>query len=82
MPDWTEFYSLYAHLLSWKLPELGKTVELWDIIGGVWEAFTEENWNWEEHLHFQIMENVDSPKWYSEIEWDWNYDVLESFGKK
>lgn len=82
MPDWTKFYSLYAHLWSWMLPEVGKNIKPWDIIWKVWQAFTPENWDWEEHLHFQIMENPDSPKWYSQIKWELNYDVLKSFGKE
>ncbi len=82
MEDWTKFYSLYAHLASEGLPSVGADVEQGMIIWEVWKAFTEENGDWEEHLHFQIMENADSPKWYSENEWIWNYDVLESFGKK
>ena len=82
MPDWTKFYSLYGHLGSRDLPgiwdEVKKGMKIWE----VWMPFTEENWDWEEHLHFQIMENIDSKKWYSKVEWEWNYDVLKSFGKK
>ena len=82
MPDGTNFYSLYAHLGPDQLPEEGKNIKIWDIIGRVWAPFTEENWDWEEHLHFQIMEKEESPKWYSEIDWEWNYDVLKSFGRE
>ncbi len=81
MDDWTKFYSLYGHLGSKNLPAVWQMVEKWMKIWEVWEAFTEDNGDWEEHLHFQIMENVDSPKWYSKVEWEWNYDVLKSFGK-
>ncbi len=81
MDDWTKFYSLYGHLGSKNLPTLWQTVDKWMKIWEVWEAFTEDNWNWNSHLHFQIMENLDSKRWYSKIEWEWNYDVLKSFGK-
>lgn len=64
MPDWTKFYSLYGHLGSESLPgiwdEVKKGMKIWE----VWKPFTKENWDWEEHLHFQIMENVDSDRWY------------------
>lgn len=82
MDDWTKFYSLYGHLGFKNLPAVWQMVEKWMKIWEVWEAFTEDNGDWEEHLHFQIMENVDSPRWYSKTEWEWNYDVLKSFGKK
>lgn len=81
MTDWTKFYSLYGHLGPKGLPKIWDKVEKWKKIWEVWEAFTPDNGDWEEHLHFQIMENVDSPKWYSKVEWEWNYDVLKSFGK-
>ena len=81
MPDWTKFYSLYGHLWSKNLPTVWQSVEKWEKIWEVWKPFTKDNGDWEEHLHFQIMENVDSPKWYSKVEWEWNYDVLKSFGK-
>ena len=81
MPDWTKFYSLYGHLGSKDLPKKWQIVEKWMKIWKVWEAFTKDNWNRNSHLHFQIMENIDSPRWYSKTEWEWNYDVLESFGK-
>lgn len=81
MNDWTKFYSLYGHLGSKNLPKVGDKIEIWTKIWEVWKEFSEENWNWNSHLHFQIMENVDSPKWYSKQEWEWNYDVLKSFGK-
>lgn len=82
MPNWTKFYSLYGHLGSENLPAVWQLVEKWMKIWEVWEAFTKDNGDWEEHLHFQIMENLDSKKWYSKIEWEWNYDVLKSFGKE
>jgi hypothetical protein len=83
MPDWiTKFYSMYAHLWPEKLPKVGDDIKTWDMIGRVWAPFSKDNWDWEEHLHFQIMENVDSPKWYSNVEWEWNYDVLKSFGRE
>ena len=82
MDDWTKFYSLYGHLGSKNLPTVWQSIEKWMKIWEVWDAFTSDNGDWEEHLHFQIMENVDSPKWYSKNEWEWNYDVLESFGKE
>ena len=78
---WDKFYSLYGHMWSANLPKVWSDVKTWDIIGKVWKPFTKENWKWEEHLHFQIMESVDSPKWYSKDEWEWNYDVLKAFGK-
>ena len=64
------------------LPKLWDDVRKWDIVGEVWQPFTEDNWDWEEHLHFQIMESIDSPRWYSKNKWEWNYDVLESFDRK
>ena len=83
MPDWiTKFYSMYAHLGPEKLPKVGDDIKTWDMIGRVWAPFSKDNWDWEEHLHFQIMENVDSPKWYSNVEGEWNYDVLKSFGRE
>lgn len=82
MPDGTKFYSLYGHLGSKSLPMVWDTVRKWEKIWRVWEAFTEENGNWNEHLHFQIMENKDSAVWYSKNPWEWNYDVLKSFGKE
>lgn len=82
MSDWTKFYSLYGHMGSKNLPKVWDNVKKWDIVGEVWQPFTPDNWDWEEHLHFQIMESVDSPKWYSKIEWELNYDVLKAFGKK
>jgi len=82
MPDWTEFYSLYGHLWKSGLISQWTLVKKWDTIWKVWEALTDENWNWNSHLHFQIMENENSPEWYSRIEWEWNYDVLKSFGKE
>lgn len=81
MDDWTKFYSLYGHLGSKNLPTVWQSIEKWMKIWEVWDAFTSDNGDWEEHLHFQIMENMDSPKWYSKNEWEWNYDVLKSFGK-
>jgi len=81
MPDWTKFYSLYAHMWNEWLPQNGSKIKKWDSIGNVWKAFTVDNWDWEEHLHFQIMEEMDSPKWYSNIAEEWNYDVLNSFWK-
>lgn len=81
MPDWTEFYSLYGHLWKNGLVSPWTHVEKWDIVWKVWEALTDENWNWQAHLHFQIMEDEKSPEWYSKNEWEWNYDVLKSFGK-
>lgn len=81
MEDWTKFYSLYGHLGSKNLPAVWQTVEKGTKIWEVWEAFTEDNWDRNSHLHFQIMENLDSKRWYSKIEWEWNYDVLKSFGK-
>lgn len=81
MNDWTKFYSLYGHLGSKDLPIVWEIVEKWMKIWEVWEAFTKDNWNWNSHLHFQIMENLDSKRWYSKIEWEWNYDVLKAFGK-
>lgn len=82
MPDWTEFYSLYGHLWKSGLISKWSPVKKWDIVWKVWEALTDENWNWQAHLHFQIIENEESPEWYSKIEWEWNYDVLKSFGKQ
>ena len=82
MPDWTRFYSLYGHLGHKGLPKVWQIVEKWMKIWEVWEAFTANNWNWNSHLHFQIMENINSKRWYSKTEWEWNYDVLKSFGKK
>ena len=61
-------YSMYAHLGPEKLPKVGDDIKTWDMIGRVWAPFSKDNWDWEEHLHFQIMENVDSPKWYSNVE--------------
>lgn len=78
---WDKFYSLYGHMWSSKLPKVWDKVKKWDIVGEVWQPFTLDNWDWEEHLHFQIMDDVDSPKWYSNIEGEWNYDVLKAFGK-
>ena len=80
--NWTKFYSLYGHLGSKNLPSVWQTVEKWMKIWEVWKAFTKDNWDWNSHLHFQIMEDIDSKRWYSKIEWEWNYDVLKSFGKK
>lgn len=80
--NWDKFYSLYGHMWSDNLPIVWSDVKKWDIIGKVWKPFTKENWDWEEHLHFQIMEDKDSPRWYSKNEWEWNYDVLKSFGKQ
>ena len=83
MKDWAKFYSLYGHLGSKDLPKIwdkvAKGMKIWE----VWAPFSEENWNWEEHLHFQIMESADSKEWYSDPEQGqiWNYDVLKSFGK-
>lgn len=82
MEDWTKFYSLYGHL--WKdnlIPEWTEIKE-WEfpIIWKVWPF--SENWWWPSHLHFQIMENVDSPRWHASEEWIWNYDVLKAFRKK
>lgn len=82
MSDWTKFYSLYGHLGSKSLPKVWDKVRKWEKIWRVWEAFTEENGNRNEHLHFQIMENRDSSVWYSKNLWEWNYDVLRSFGKE
>ena len=82
--DWTEFYSLYGHLGSKNLPEEWTIVTRWMQIWEVWAPFTDENWNWEEHLHFQIMEKQDSPEWYSKDLQNgqiWNYNVLSAFGK-
>ena len=76
------FYSLYGHLWKEGLISELTIVKKWDIIWKVWKAFTEENGEWQEHLHFQIMEARESKKWYSYNPWEWNYDVLESFGKK
>ncbi len=82
MPDWTKFYSLYGHLGHKGLPKVWDNIKKWMKIWEVWKPFTKDNGDWEEHLHFQIMENADSPRWYSKTEWEWNYDVLKSFGKK
>ena len=82
--DWTEFYSLYGHLGSKDLAEKWKKVTKWMKIWEVWAPFTDENWNWEEHLHFQIMKEEKSPEWYNKNHesWQiWNYDVLKAFGK-
>lgn len=79
--DWMVFYSLYGHLWSMGLPKEGEEVLKWQQIWCVWKAFSKENWNREEHLHFQIMEHVDSPRGYSKVEWEWNYDVLKCLGK-
>ena len=79
--NWDKFYSLYGHMWSDNLPIVWSDVKTWDLIWKVWKPFTKENWDWEEHLHFQIMEDKDSPRWYSKNEWEWNYDVLECFGK-
>lgn len=83
--DWTKFYSLYGHLGSKNL------LTVWDDVEKgmkIWEVWTyKENWNWQEHLHFQIMERQDSQPWYYEGKSEnynvitWNYDVLKSFGK-
>lgn len=78
---WDKFYSLYGHMWSAKLPKVWDKVKKWEVVGEVWQPFTQDNWDWEEHLHFQIMDDVDSPKWYSNIEGEWNYDVLKAFGK-
>lgn len=80
--NWDKFYSLYGHMWSSQLPTVWSDVKKWDLIWKVWQPFTQDNWDWEEHLHFQIMEDKDSPRWYSKNEWEWNYDVLKSFGKK
>ena len=82
MNDWTKFCSLYGHLGPKGLPKVWDNVGKWKQIWEVWDAFTSDNGDREEHLHFQIMENMDSPKWYSKNEWEWNYDVLKSFGKE
>ena len=84
MEDWKKFYSLYGHIWSEWLPKIWDEVKKWDVIWKVGQAFTEENWNWEEHLHFQIMEDKDSKEWYSNPElWQiWNYDVLKAFRKE
>lgn len=82
--DWTEFYSLYGHLGSENLPKVWDKVTKWMEIWKVWAPFTDENWNREEHLHFQIMKEQNSPEWYSkdtQKEQIWNYDVLSAFGK-
>lgn len=76
------FYSLYGHLGSQNLPKVWDKIEKGMKIWEVWKPFTKENWKWEEHLHFQIMESKDSARWYSETEWEWNYDVLKCFGKQ
>ena len=81
MPDWTKFYSLYWHLGPKHLPKVWDTIKKWKRIWHVWKPFTEDNWNRNEHLHFQIMKDMESPEGYSKIEWEWNYDVLNSFGK-
>ena len=63
--DWTKFYSLYGHLGSKNLPTVWQTVEKGMKIWQVW--IYEENWGWNSHLHFQIMKNVDSVRWYYEL---------------
>lgn len=81
----TNFYSLYGHLGSTNLPKKNDKITKWAPIWVVWAPFSKENWNWEEHLHFQIMEKQDSPEWYSKDtkkEQIWNYDVLSAFGKE
>ena len=81
--DWIDFY-LYGHLGSKDLPEEWNEVTKWMKIWEVWAPFTDENWNWEEHLHFQIMKEEKSPEWYNKNpeSWQiWNYDVLKAFGK-
>jgi len=83
--SWKKFYSLYGHIWSEWLPKIWDDVKKWDIIWKVGQAFTKDNWDWEEHLHFQIMENKDSPEWYSKELWEtqiWNYDVLKAFSKE
>lgn len=83
LPDGTKkkFYSLYGHLGSENLPAEWSYVEKWTEIWKVWKWFQEENWFWNEHLHFQIMEDKDSARWFSEESWKENYDVLWIFGK-
>jgi len=81
LEDWTVFYSLYWHL-SWEsLPKQWDIVKKWNKIAKVWKSFSMENWNWPSHLHFQIMKEKQSPRWYSSQEWEWQYDVLKSFNK-
>ena len=82
IPNGPEFYSLYGHIWAEWLPAVWDKVKKWKIIWKVWKPFEKDNWNWNAHLHFQIMEDKDSPRWYSKNEWEWNYDVLKSFGKK
>ena len=81
MDDWTKFYSLYWHLWKDKLVPKWTKIERWATIWKVWTS--DENWNWEEHLHFQIMERKTSPEWYSAPEQGqiWNFDVLKAFHK-
>ena len=63
--DWTKFYSLYGHLGSKNLPTVWQTVEKGMKIWEIW--IYEENWWWNSHLHFQIMKNVDSDRWYYKL---------------
>lgn len=80
--NWIKFYSLYGHLWKDNLIPAWKAIKKWDVIWNVWKSFSEENWKRPSHLHFQIMEREDSPKWHSSLEWIWNYDVLKSFRGK
>lgn len=80
-PDWKEFYSLYGHL-SWEwLSKKWDIIKKWDKLGKVWKSFSEENWNWPSHLHFQIMKEEGSKKWFSSQEWEWQYDVIKALKK-
>lgn len=80
------FYSLYGHLGFKNLPTVWQPVEKGMKIWEVW--IYEENWGWNNHLHFQIMESQDSQPWYYKGKSEnynvitWNYDVLDCFGKK